>query len=284
MRFVVTLVLWLFTTVALALAVPAAWAQLNIVSEGGFAALAQKAADDPGLQSAAAGELTTRATALIAAHSERRHPVDGAQVHDAATAFTAGPSFPPLFAQVNRAAHQWLFNGFFDGPGSADSWVVDLAPMLNDSSIRQILSSHNVKVPAMLTVPLTVSTTSVSLRQGQLNRLATWGPWASIGAGALSGVCALLTVAAARSRGKALTSLGVSALLVGAAGWAGIELGGRYVNTALNGTTGDIRQIAESMVSRAEGSLHQWLDVTLIAGAALVVFGVLVAIVGSVRK
>jgi hypothetical protein len=94
----------------------------------------------------------------------------------------------------------------------------------------------------------------------------------------------LLTVAAARSRGKALTSLGVSALLVGAAGWAGIELGGRYVNTALNGTTGDIRQIAESMVSRAEGSLHQWLDVTLIAGAALVVFGVLVAIVGSVRK
>ena len=156
--------------------------------------------------------------------------------------------------------------------------------MLNDSSIRQILSSHNVKVPAMLTVPLTVSTTSVSLRQGQLNRLATWGPWASIGAGALSGVCALLTVAAARSRGKALTSLGVSALLVGAAGWAGIELGGRYVNTALNGTTGDVRQIAEVMVGYAEGSLHQWLDVTLIAGAALVVFGVLVAIVGSVRK
>ena len=280
MRFVVTLVLWLFTTVALALAVPAAWAQLNIVSEGGFAALAQKAADDPGLQSAAAGELTTRATALIAAHSERRHPVDGAQVHDAATAFTAGPSFPPLFAQANKAAHQWLFAG----PGSGDSWVVDLAPMINDSSIRQILSSHNVKVPATLTVPLTVSTPSVSLRQGQLNRLTLWGPWASIGAVALSGVCALLMLAAARRHGKALTSLGVSALLVGAAGWAGIELGGRYVNGALNGTTGDIRQIAEAMVVRAEASLHQWLEVTLIAGAALIVIGVLVAIVGSVRQ
>ena len=131
---------------------------------------------------------------------------------------------------------------------SRDSWVVDLAPMLNDSSIREILGSHNVKVPATLTVPVTVSTPSVSLRQGQLSRLAAWGPWVSIGAVALSGVCGLLTLAAARRRGKALTSLGVSALLVGGAGWAGIELGGRYINAALNGTTGDVRQIAEVMV------------------------------------
>ena len=280
MRFAATLVLWLLTTVALAVAVPAAWAQMNVVSEGGYAALAQNAADDPALQSAAAGELSTRAMALIAAHSDRRHPVESSQVHDAATAFTAGPSFPPLFAQANRAAHQWLF----DGPGYGDSWVVDLAPMLNDSSIRQILSSHNVKVPATLTVPLTVSTSSVSLRQGQLSRLGTLGPWVSIGAVVLSGVCGLLTAAAARRRGKALTSLGVSALLVGAAGWAGIELGGRYVNGALNGTAGDVRQIAEAMLGHAEASLHEWLDVTLIAGVALVVLGVLVAIVGSVRK
>ena len=280
MRFAVTLVFWLVTTVALAVAVPAAWAQMNIVNEGGDAALAQQAAGDPALQSAAAGELSTRAMALIAAHGGGRYPVDSAQVHDAASAFTAGPSFPPLFAQANRAAHQWLFNG----AGSGDSWVVDLAPMLNDSSIRQVLSSHNVKVPATLTVPLTVSTPSVSLRQGQLSRLATWGPWVSIGAVALSGVCGLLTLAAAQRRGKALTSLGVSALLVGAAGWAGIELGGRYVNAALNGTTGDVRQIAEVMVGYAEGSLHQWLNDSLIGGGALVALGVLAAIVGSVRS
>jgi hypothetical protein len=279
-RFAATLVLWLLTTVALAAAVPAGWAQAHVVNEGGYAALAQQVADDPALQSAAAGELSTRAMALIAAHSERRHPVDSSQVHDAAAAFTAGPSFPPLFAQANRAAHQWLFNS----AGSADSWVVDLAPMLNDGAIREILSSHNVKVPATLTVPLTVSTPSGSLRQGQLSRLATWGPWVSIGAVALSGVCGLLTLAAARRRGKALTGLGVSALFVGAAGWAGIELGGPYVDHALNGATGDVRQIAEAMVGHAEASLHEWLDATLIAGVALVLFGVLVAMVGSVRK
>ena len=59
------------------------------------------------------------------------------------------------------------------------------------------------------------------MRPGQLRQLATWGPWVSVGATILTGVFALLTLAAAGSRGKALAALGVSALLVGAAGWAG---------------------------------------------------------------
>ena len=174
----------------------------------------------------------------------------------------------------------------FNDPRSGDNgnqWAVDVAPMLKDSSIQQLLSSYNVKVPANLTVPVTVSVPQ-PLRQGQLSRLSTWGPWVSISAAALSGGCALLTLVAACRRGKALTSLGVSALLVGAGGWAGIEIGGRYVNDALNRTTGDIRRIAEVMVGHAEASLHQWLNLTLLAGAALVGFGVIVAIVGSLRE
>ena len=277
MRFAAALVLWLATTVALTVAIPAVWAQLTVINENGYTAMAQKAAGDPALQSAVASELTTRAMSLIAQHGEGRYPVDSSQVHDAATAFTASPSFPPLFAQANRAVHRWLFTI----AGSGDSWVVDVAPMLKDSSFQQILSSYNVKVPATLTVPLTVSVPQ-SLRQGQLSRLAAWGPWVAIGAIALSGLCGLLTLLAARRHGKALTGLGVSALLVGAGGWAAIEVGGRYINGALNQTTGDIRRIAEVMVGRAESSLHQWLNLTLVAGAALVAFGVIVAIVGSV--
>jgi hypothetical protein len=284
-RFAVTLMLWLATTVALAVAVPAAWAQLNIVDEDGYAALARNAAGDPALQSAAAAELTTRAMALIAAHGGGKQPVDGSQVHDVAAAFTAGPSFPPLFANANRAAHRWLFSEARSG----DAWVIDVAPMLNDSAFQQVLSSHNVKVPATLTVPLTVSLPGTSqsgesVRQGQLSRVAAWGPWVSIGAVALSGFLVPLTLVAARRRGKALTSLGVSALLVGAAGWAGIEVGNRYVNDALNGTTGDIRQIADVMVRHAEAGMHFWLNLTLIAGVVLVGLGVLVAILGSVLR
>lgn len=280
MRFAASAVLWLATTVALAVAVPAVWAQLHVVSEDGYAALSQRAAADPALQSAMAAELATRAMTLIAAHGGGPYPVDSAEVHDVAGAFTAGPSFPPLFARVNRVAHAWLLS---DRPSDGDQWVVDVAPMLDDPAFQRVLSSHRVKVPANLTVPVTVSMPASSHR-GQLSRLATWGPWVSIGATALSGFLALLTLAAARRRGKALTGLGVSALLVGAAGWAGIEAGGRRINEALNHTTGNIRQIAEVMVGHAEAGLRQWLDVTLVAGAALVAFGVVVAIVGGLTK
>ena len=285
MRFAGTVVSWLVTTVALAVAIPAVWLQLNIVNEGGYAALAQNAAGDPALQSAMTAELTTRAMALIAARGWGRYPVDSSQVHDVASAFTAGREFPPLFAQANRAAHAWLFTE--PRPGQNDNqWVLDVAPMLRDASFQQVLSSHDVTVPADLTVPVTVSLPSTfrSLRQGELSRLAKWGPWVTIGATALSGLFALLTLAAARRRGKALTGLGVSALLVGAAGWAGVEIGGRYINDALNRTTGDIRRIAEVMVAHAEAGLRHWLDLTLVAGAVLVGLGMLVAVAGGLRK
>ena len=106
----------------------------------------------------------------------------------------------------------------------------------------------------------------------------------SIAAAVLTGICALLTLAVARSRGRALAGLGISALLVGAAGWAAIELGRRRINDALNHTTGDIRRIADVMVGEAESSLHHWLDLTLAAGGVLVVLGVVAAALGSLRK
>jgi hypothetical protein len=278
-RFAVTVMLWLVATAALVVAVPAAWTQLNIVNESGYVAMAEQAAHDSALQAAVASELTTRTT-LIAEHGGRT--VDSSQVHDAAAAFTAGASFPPLFGAANRAAHSWLFSEPLSdrSSGSGDQWVIDLAPMLKDSSFQQVISTYHVKVPATLKVPLTVSAAQ-PLHQGQLHRLASWGPWVAIGAATVAGVCGLLTVAAARRRGKALSGLGVSALLVGGAGWAAIEIGGRYINDALNRTTGDIRRIADVMVGQAEGSLHLWLNLTLIAGVGLVVLGVLVAVLGS---
>lgn len=282
MRFAVTVVLWLATTAALAVSIPATWAQLHVIDEDGNAATARQAAADPALQSAMASELTTRAMTLIAAHGGGRYAIDSAQVHDAAAIFTAGPAFPPLFAQANRAVHGWLFTD--PPPGqSGDPWVIDVAPMLRDGAIAALLNRHHVAVPATLTVPVAESLPH-SWRQGRLSRLTTWGPWVSVGAAALSGCCAVLTLIAARRRGKALSGLGVSALLVGALGWAGIEIGRRYLDDALNRTTGDVRDIAGVMVRHAEAGLHQWLNLTLLAGAALVGLGVVVAIAGGLLK
>ena len=99
----------------------------------------------------------------------------------------------------------------------------------------------------------------------------------------LTGIFGLLTVAAARSRGKAFAALGVSALLVGAAGWAGLEVARRYVDTRWTPrqeTSAGGRRDGQ----HAEASLHHWLNLTLAAGGVLVVFGVMVSMLGGLRR
>jgi hypothetical protein len=278
-RFLATLLLWLITTAALAVAVPAVWAQSTLISEDGYASLATSAARDSRLQDAMASELTTQ---VIALGEDNGYELNPELVRTVADSYTRNAGFPGQFAQANRIAHRWMFTGAVPSGNSTDQWLIDVAPMLSDPSFSATLGTLDLQVPPTLTVPITVD--AEELQPGKLRWLATWGPWASIGIAVVAGVSALLMLAAARSRGKALTALGVSALLVGAAGWAAIEVGHRFIDSALNRTTGDIRTVAEVMVAHAEGSLHQWLNVTLLAGGGLVVLGVIAAIIGGVLR
>ena len=281
MRFVATVFLWLVTTVALAAASPAMWAQKNVVDADGYAAFARSAAKNPNLQQAMASELTTQ---IVALGSKEGFDLNPDLVRGVTTQYTQNAGFPGQFAQANRIVHTWMFTDEIRRQeGSDDRWLIDVAPMLSDPSLKETLGNLNLDVPATLTVPITVPESS-GMQPGQLRQLSTWGPWVSIGATVLTGVFALLTLAAARARGKALAALGVSALMVGAAGWAGLEVARRFVNHALDRTTGDIRQVAEAMVNHAEGSMHQWLNMTLAAGGVLVVFGVLVSMLGGLRR
>ena len=68
------------------------------------------------------------------------------------------------------------------------------------------------------------------------------------------------------------------------AGWAGLEVARRYIDDALNNTTGDIRTVADVMVDTAEADLHHWLNLTLAAGGLLAVFGILVSVLGGLRR
>jgi hypothetical protein len=272
--------LWLLTTAALAVALPAVWAQLHLVDRDGYSALAASAAKDPALQSAVASELTTQLVALGANSGfEPNETLFGL----AARAYTASPAFPGQFALANQVAHRWLFT---DTVGQADEsgrWTIDLAPMLADSSFQQTMTDFGIKAPSTLSIPLTENVSN-SLRPGQLRQVAQWGPWVSIGAAVLTAGLALLTLFVTRSRGKVLGALGISALLVGAAGWAGIEVGRPYVNTALNDTSGNVRRIADAMVDHTIGSMHLWLNLTLAVGVALVFIGFVVSTLGGLGK
>ena len=276
MRSLATVFTWLVTTVLLAVAVPAMWAQQHVVDRAGYTALAQRAAADPGLQSAMATELTAQVGRLGA-------NVDSTLVGAIARTYTASASFPGQFAQANSFAHRWLFT---DTVGSAvDSqgrWVIDFAPMLSDAFFAQTLRDYSITVPSSVPIPLT-DNAPAALRPGALQRVGLWGPWVSWALAVLTGAAAMLTLLVSPNRGKALAALGVSALLVGGLGWAAIEYAQSYVNSALDDTSGNLHRIADAMVATAQDSMHQWLNVTLIVGAGMVIVGVIVTLLAGLR-
>ncbi|MGB8406843.1 MAG: hypothetical protein WCE30_22545 [Mycobacterium sp.] len=278
MRFVATLLLWLVTTAALAIAVPVTWAQHTVVSRSGYTTLATKAAKEPSLQGAVAGELATQLNTLA---TKAGYGTSIDVLSAAANAYAGSSVFPGQFGTVNGLAHDWLFTDTAAHTDSSGHWVVDLSPMLSDSSLKETLTAFGVKAPSKLQVPVT---DSAGLRPGQFRVATTWGPWASVGACVLAGFLAFLTLGLARSRGKTLAALGISAMLVGASGWAGIEVGRPRVNDALNRTSGNMRQVADVMTDYAISDMHHWLNITLLVGAGLVAVGVLLALIGGLLR
>ena len=274
MRTVAAVLMWFVTTALLAVAVPAVWAQQNLVDGAGYSALAQKAAADPELQSAMATELTTRVGLLGTG-------VDSTIVSRIAAAYTASTVFPGQFAIANGFAHRWLFTDTVASSVDPQGrWVIDLAPMLSDAAFSQTLRDYNITVGSAVPMPLTDSAPA-ELRPGALREIGMWAPWVSMGVAVLAAASALLTIYLARNRGRILAALGISALIVGAAGWAAIEFAQRRVRDALNQTSGNLRTVADVMVATVEDSMHQWLNVTLIVGGGLVIIGVIVGLLSS---
>ena len=277
MRTVAAVLMWFVTTALLAVAVPAVWAQQNLVDGAGYGALAQKAAADPELQSAMATELTTRVGLLGSG-------VDSTIVSRIAAAYTASTVFPGQFAIANGFAHRWLFTDTVASSVDPQGrWVIDLAPMLSDAAFSQTLRDYNITVGSAVPMPLTDSAPA-ELRPGALREIGMWAPWVSMGVAVLAAASALLTIYLARNRGRILAALGISALLVGAAGWAAIEFAQRRVRDALNQTSGNLRTVADVMVATVEDSMHQWLNVTLIVGGGLVIVGVIVGLLSSLAN
>ncbi len=277
MRLVATVLMWLVTTALLAVAVPAVWAQQNLVDGAGYAALAQKAAADPELQSAMATELTTRVGLLGSG-------VDSTIVSRIAAAYTASTVFPGQFAIANGFAHRWLFTDTVASSVDPQGrWVIDLAPMLSDTAFSQTLRDYNITVGSAVPMPLTDGAPA-ELRPGALREVGMWAPWASMGVAVLAAASALFTIYLARNRGRILAALGISALIVGAAGWAAIEFAQRRVRDVLNQTSGNLRVVADVMVATVEDSMHQWLNVTLIVGGGLVIVGVIVGLLSSLAS
>ncbi|MBB4852705.1 hypothetical protein HNP40_000071 [Mycobacteroides chelonae] len=277
MRFLFAVLLWLLTTAALAVTVTAAWTQSRLVDENGYVALTEPAAADPRVQHAISEELTTQIVSLSKKQGSRVNQTDMA---DMTAAYTSGPQFRADFASANRMAHQWLFtNSTPVQRDSQGSWQVDLAPMIK-SLVPQGLS---IKAPDTLKVSVTDDNLA-GLTPGRLVPVARFGQlavWIFFG---LTLILAGLNQLAVHSRAKGLAGLGVSALLVGAAGWAGLEVGRRYLDRPLNRVTDNMRDVADSLVTQAVSNAHHWLSLTMAAGCLLIIIGVVSGMVGDLLR
>jgi hypothetical protein len=276
-RFVFAVLLWVLTTAAFAVTVTAAWAQARVVDENGYVALAAPAASDAQVRQAIAGELTTQIVTLA---ENQGNWVSESTVAEMATAYTDSPKFRADFDSVNRMAHQWLFTDSAQAQrDSAGRWQIDLAPMIK-SLVPQGIS---IKTPESVKVAITDETLG-GLTPGRLAPIARFGQvavWIGVG---LTLILAGLTQLAVKSRSKGLAALGVSGLLVGAAGWAGLEIGQQHLHGPLTRVTGDLRVVTDQLLNQAVGNAHHWLSLTMAAGGLLIAVGVVSAVLGGLLR
>jgi len=129
-RFVATFLLWVLTTAALVVAIPATWAQHNVVDRNGFSQLATSAAKDPNVQSAMAGVLTTQ---LVKLAGSSGYDVSPNLLSGAARSYTTSSAFPGQFALANQLVHRWLFTDTVAQSDESGRWELDLSPMLSDA-------------------------------------------------------------------------------------------------------------------------------------------------------
>ena len=193
MRFVAALFFWLVTTVALAVAVPAVWAQRTSSTKTAMPRWPRRRPRIRGCSRRWRGA----DHADDDADADNGYELNTDLVRGVAAAYTGEHGFPGQFGQANRMAHRWMFTDSVARAGSTDGqWLIDLAPMLSDSSFRQTLGNFDVDVPHTLTVPITVSSTARTAT-GPAEAVGDVGAVGQRRRGVLTGMFALLTIAAA---------------------------------------------------------------------------------------
>lgn len=277
MRFIFAALLWVLTTVALAGTVTAAWTQNRVINEDGYAKLVAPAADDPVVQRAVADELTAQIVALGKKQGTR---VDQSRVADMTTEYTHTAKFRDDFVTVAREAHRWLFT--YSTIAQRDSqgrWQIDLAPMAR----TLVPPGMGLKVPDTLQASITDEALG-PLAPGRLASLTRFGPiavWVGVG---LTLLLAGMMQLAVRRTTKGIVALGISTLLVGATGWAALEVGLSHAKRPLARLTEEAREVADAVLHQAVGNAHQWLSVTMIAGVLVIIAGIAAGALGSLLR
>lgn len=259
-------------------AVPAAWVDQNIVKEEGFVAIAGSLGSDPEFQS----RLAAAAVGTFESSVDLPGPIQSLAadaLRNAATGMQSWSDYPQAWEETVRNSHRLNFGTATPAEESAASTalVLDIGPL-----VRLIRDHFAEATRIRLDVPAEslVSLGEPSHRQ-LVERMAAFAPlWWIAAAGAL--VSALLALAAARRRSLALVFLGLGGLALAALWTAGADLAGGMIGS-LASANGVAELFKNEFLTAARNGFGQWVSIAAVVSGAVLVGGVIAAMVSGRR-
>jgi hypothetical protein len=254
-----------------AVAVPAIWVDRNIVQEDGFVSLAGPLGKDSVFQerlaAAAVGSIDP-AGQIPEPFAELVQPI----LDSAAKSLTTLPGYPAAWEETLRKSHRLNFAASGTAQSEAEpstSLTLDVAPLVGLLT-QQI--SDATKVPLEAPEQTLIDIGQPSQRQ-LVDQVSAYAPLGYALAGG-SAIALLLGLSAARRRWTVLVGAGAGALVLAAAWKLGSDAAGLAVaGTASGNEVADI--FKSEFVAASSDRFGQWILATLIAGAVLIVAGVI---------
>jgi hypothetical protein len=260
-----------------AVSVPAIWVDRNIVQEDGFVSLAAPLGKDTVFQqrlaSAAVGSIDPTGQ-IPEPFAQLVQPI----LDSAAKSLTTLPGYPAAWEETLRRSHRLNFPAAGDGTAAADpstSLTLDVAPLVGLLT-KQISEATNIPIEAPGQTPIDIGQPS---HRQLVDQVAAYAPLGyALAAG--SAIALLLALIAARRRWIVLVGTGAGALVLAAAWKLGSDAAGLAVGGTASGN--EVADIFKSeFVAASSERFGQWILAALIAGAVLIVAGVLFRVVAG---
>lgn len=262
-----------------AVAVPAAWADVNVVKEDGFVHLAGALGKDPEFQS----RLATAAVGNFESSVNLPEPLKSVAadaLREAASGMQSWPEYPKAWEETARNSHRLNFEGGKQAEETVShtDLLLDIGPLIR--LIRDRLSSASglqIQVPAESLV-----TMGEPSQKQLVERVAAFAPlWWLAALGAV--VSVLLALAAARRRSIVMVSLGLGGLVLVGLWSAMVDLAGGLMGSLSSGN-GVAELFKQEFFSAVRTGFGEWIVIAAVVSGAVLALGVIGWILSARRR
>ncbi|MEV7605251.1 hypothetical protein AB0N65_07405 [Paenarthrobacter sp. NPDC089322] len=279
MRSFVSAVAVVLAVLLTAIAVPAAWVDMNVVKEDGFVRIAGSLGNDPDFQR----RLATAAAANFQSSVDLPEPLKSLAADalgEAASGMQSWSDYPQAWEETARNSHRLNFAD----ANQPEEAVTPTALLLDIGPLVRLIRDHFASSSGIrIEVPAESLVTLGEPSQRQLvERVTAFAPlWWVAALGAV--VSALLALVAAQRRSVVLVFLGLGGLALAAVWTAGADLAGGMVGSFSRGD-GVADLFKQEFFAAAKAGFGEWITFSAVASGGLVVLGVAAWILGARRR